>query len=147
MKKIVLFALFLSGAFSATSTRAQSSAHRHANSSDSIELVKAKVKIKVVVLSAEAKRENVVRNQGFEGFTVSDAKAGERIFFADRRTKKIYEISGLPLEWRPFSDLEWRGGDTLIFDRWANPHHGAHYEIDAKTRKLKKAGIFNDAGE
>jgi hypothetical protein len=146
LKKIVLFALFLSGAFSATSARAQSGAHRHAKSSDSMELVRAEVKIKVAVLSARAKRENLVSNQGFEAFTVSDAKAGERIFFVDRSTKKIYEISGLPLEWRPFSDLEWRGG-TLIFDRWANPHHGAHYEIDAKTRKLTKARIFNDADE
>lgn len=147
LKKIILFALFLSGAISATSTRAQSGAHRHPRSSDSTALVKAEVKIAVVALSAKAKRENVVRNRSFESFTVSDEKLGERIFFTERRTKKIYEIRGLPLEWRPFSDLEWRGDGTLIFDRRANPHHGAHYEIDAKIKKLTKARIFNDADE
>ena len=62
----------------------------------------------------------------YTAFTVS---AGEyRLFVRDRRRGRVYEVRGIPLGYRPLSDLTWRGGH-LFFDRWSQPHHGIHYEV------------------
>lgn len=135
------------GVCAAYSVKAQSgaAAHRHAKSGDTTNTIKYGLKITQTRLSVKAQRQNIVRSRNYEAFTVLNEKSGkERIFFADRRTGKIYEIRGVPLAWRQFSDLQWQGNRTLVFDRWANPTYGAHYEIDARTRKLKKALVFTE---
>src|SRR6266446_8291385 len=56
-------------------------------------------------LEAGMKREILItdRSRKYDAFTVS----GTRLLVAERRSGKIFEIRGLPLEWRPFSDLIW----------------------------------------
>jgi hypothetical protein len=94
------------------------------------------------VLAAGTKKENLVtsRSREFDAFTVS----GTRLFLAERRTGKIFEIRGLPLEWRPFSDLIWADRRTLMFDRWSQPHYGVHYAVDVVSRRLVAAVPFPD---
>jgi len=93
-------------------------------------------------LEAGMKKENLVksRNRKYEAFTVSDT----RLLVADRQTAKVFEIRGLPMEWRPFSDLAWVNNQTLVFDRWSQPHYGVHYEVNVKQKKLIKAVPFPD---
>ena len=80
------------------------------------------------------------RNKKYEAFTV----AGTRLFVLERATGKILEIRGLPLEWRPFSELFWADNQTLIFDRWSQPHYGVHYAVNLKSGKLVVAVPFPD---
>lgn len=139
----VLFMCVACCLFSITAS-AQRKAHRHRLSGDAIDLVADEIKfVEVGALDKNLKRENLVRNRNYESFSVDDEKGHSHIFFADRKTKKIYEIRGIPLEYRPFSDLVWLGAHTLAFDRWANPHYGAHYEFDVKEKKLKRAVMFS----
>jgi len=93
-------------------------------------------------LDADLKRENLVtsRDKKHDAFTISDT----RLFVMENETKKILEIKGLPLEWRPFSDLSWKNNQTLMFDRWSQPHYGVHYSVNIKTRKLIVAAPFGD---
>jgi len=93
-------------------------------------------------LVAKAQKENVItnRNRTYEAFTVS----GTRLFVVERRTKKNFEIHGLPLEWRPFSDLVWKNRYLLVFDRWSQPHYGVHYVVDVKSKRLVTAATFPD---
>lgn len=93
-------------------------------------------------LEAGVKKENLTtsRNRKYEAFTV----AGTRLFVAERGTGKIFEIRGLPLEWRPFSDLNWADYQTLVFDRWSQPHYGVHYAVNVKSRKLLVVAPFRD---
>jgi hypothetical protein len=88
-------------------------------------------------LEADMKRENRItdRRQKYEAFTVS----GTRLFVTERRSGKTFEIRGLPLEWRPFSDLIWANDHLLMFDRWSQPHYGVHYAVNVKTRRLVAA--------
>ena len=73
-----------------------------------------------VSLEAGVKKESVRTNRTrrLDAFTVS----GTRLFVADRIAGEVLEIRGLPLEWRPFSDLIWANDRTLMFDRWSQPH-------------------------
>jgi hypothetical protein len=64
-----------------------------------------------------------------------------KIFVQDTEQDIVYEIQGIPLEYRPFSDLEW-SGDRLIFDRLSQPHYGIHYEVDVEKKKLVVAEAF-----
>jgi len=93
-------------------------------------------------LEAGLEKENLITNRTskYEAFTVS----GTRLFVAEQGMGKIFEICGLPLEWRPFSDLMWADNKTLIFDRWSQPHYGVHYAVNVKTRKLLVAAPFPD---
>jgi hypothetical protein len=95
-----------------------------------------------VSLDAGVKKENRIksRNRRYEAFTVAD----NRLLVSDRTTGKVFEIRGLPMEWRPFSDLAWVNNQTLIFDRWSQPHYGVHYVIDVKRKELIKAIPFPD---
>lgn len=89
-------------------------------------------------------RENVTtnRNRTFRAFTM-EADDGFRIFIQDMRRRKTYEIRDATLPYRPFSDLVWVG-DTLIFDRWSQPHYGFHYAADARRRAMILACPFPD---
>jgi hypothetical protein len=93
-------------------------------------------------LETGIEKENVVtnRNRNYEAFTVS----GSRLFVADKTTKKVFEIRGLPLEWRPFSNLTWANNQTLMFDRWSQPHYGVHYAVNVKNKRLVAAVPFPD---
>jgi len=93
-------------------------------------------------LEVGLKKENLVksRNRGYEAFTISDT----RLLVSDQSTGKVFEIKGLPMEWRPFSDLAWLNNQTLVFDRWSQPHYGVHYEVNVKLEKLIRAVPFPD---
>jgi hypothetical protein len=80
------------------------------------------------------------RNRKYDAFTVSLT----RIFVAERRTGKTIEIRGLPLEWRPFSNLTWVDNRILMFDRWSQPHFGVHYAVNVEGRNLVAAVPFPD---
>ena len=88
------------------------------------------------------KRENLVTNRSrtYDAFTVS----GTRLFVSERKTRKIFEARGLPLEWRPFSDLAWKDDQTLVFDRWSQPHYGVHYALNVRSKSLVSAAPFAD---
>jgi len=59
-------------------------------------------------------------------------------------TGKIYEIEGIPLEYRPISDLFWVNDRYLAFNRWSQPHHGMHYVVDVIKKKLIVAIPFSE---
>ena len=86
----------------------------------------------------ESLRTNRIKK--YDAFTVD----GTRLFVAERKTGKIFEIRGLPLEWRPFSDLIWADNRTLMFDRWSQPHYGIHYAVNVEGRRLVAAVPFPD---
>ena len=93
-------------------------------------------------LEPDTKKEDLVgsRSGNYDAFTVS----GTRLFVTDKHAGKIFEITGLPLEWRPFSDLIWADSRTLMFDRWSQPHYAVHYALNAETRQLVAAVPFPD---
>lgn len=93
-------------------------------------------------LEADLKKEKLrtSRNRKYDAFTVS----GNRLFVVERPTRKIFEIRGLPFEWRPFSNLTWADNQTLMFDRWSQPHYGVHYAVNVNSRKLLIAAPFPD---
>ncbi len=47
-----------------------------------------------------------------------------------------HPIQGLPLTWRPFSDLAWVRGDVLTFERWSQPVCGVYYAVDVGKGEL-----------
>lgn len=146
-RKNLLPLLFITAVFSLSSvlpTWAQSAAHRHDGARETnipeIEVVEDKPNVK-------AEHGQFARRGNYESFSAYEEEKGYRIFFTDRLTKKNYEIRGVGLQWRPFSDLRWKNTRVLLFDCWANPNHGTHYEFDAKERKLKKVLIFREDDE
>jgi hypothetical protein len=118
-------------------------AHRHEGKLDSM-LAEIKKDFSIVEtrLEKDAALENTVKNKNrtFEAFTV----AGARIFVKDLKSGKIFELKGLPFEWRDFSDLVWSDNQTLMFDRWVQPHYGNHYAVNIVKRKLIEAAPFPD---
>jgi hypothetical protein len=91
------------------------------------------------------RRRNVVTTSAghFRAFTVCDPAlcqgegcCQERLFVEDLGQGRTYEIQGLPLTWRPFSDLAWFRGDVLTFERWAQPAYGVYYAVDVGEGEL-----------
>ena len=127
----------------AQQSKALPKAHRHfgVDKSDTGEQI-PEFSMVETTLEANTKKENVVtsRNRTYEAFTVDRT----RLFIAERSTGKVFEIRGLPLEWRPFSDLTWANDHTLMFDRWSQPHYGLHYSVDMKAKRLTAAVPFPD---
>lgn len=105
----------------------------------------ADFKIAQISVDPDLKRENIVINQDktFQAFSTCD-EAACRIFFEELSTGQVYEIQGLPLSYRPFSDLVWISSDILVFDRWSQPHYGIHYAVDVNKKKLLLASPFPD---
>ncbi|HVQ38720.1 MAG TPA: hypothetical protein VMS31_14375 [Pyrinomonadaceae bacterium] len=93
-------------------------------------------------LEAGIKKEDLQtdRSRKYDAFT-SD---GTRLFVTERGQGRTFEIRGLPLEWRPFSNLTWANNQTLMFDRWSQPHYGVHYSVNVKSRTLIAAAPFPD---
>ncbi len=117
--------------------------HRHPGRMDSmLKEITPGFSMTETSIEKDAKKENLVFNKSrtLEAFTV----AGSRIFIKQRKTGKIFELKGLPFEWRDFSDLVWSNNQTLMFDRWVEPHYGNHYAVNAVTKKLLDATPFPD---
>ena len=125
-------------------TMAQSSAgaHRHPTGADMLAEIAAGVTFVRVDSRKIADRENICRSKGrrYIAFTTSGER--ERLFITDTRHKIIMEVRGIPLEFRPFSDLRWTTQNRLKFDRWSQPHHGMHYELDVTNKRLVVAYAF-----
>jgi hypothetical protein len=123
-------------------------AHRHSKLADVQKELASEVEIKEILFEIAPKKEQVIRSadRRFEAFTVSPEgdSTGYRIFFVEKATGIIYEVRGLPLPHRPFSDLVWNNNRTLVFDRWSQPHYGIHYAVDVINRKLVTASAFPD---
>lgn len=119
-----------------------SQAHRHIGLGKTASMDIPEFSMVETSLEASVKKESLVktRNRQYEAFTISDT----RLLVSDRTTGKVFEIKGLPMEWRPFSDLAWVNNQTLVFDRWSQPHYGVHYEINVKLKKLIRAVPFPD---
>lgn len=119
-----------------------SQAHRHIRIGKSAGMDIPEFSMVETSLEAGTEKENLIksRNRKYDAFTVS----GTRLLVSDRTTGKVFEIRGLPMEWRPFSDLAWANNQTLIFDRWSQPHYGVHYEVNVKLKKLIRAVPFPD---
>jgi hypothetical protein len=126
-----------------TQSRKSSSAglHRHERANKSIAVDIPEFSMNEVSLEP-AKKDNLVisKNKKYEAFTVE----GTRLFVLERRTRRLLQITGLPLEWRPFSDLTWADNQTLMFDRWSEPHYGVHYKVNVLSRKLLVVAPFAD---
>lgn len=119
-----------------------SQAHRHIGIGKTAPVEIPEFSMIEISLEAGVKKENRTksRDRRYEAFTVSDT----RLMVADRQTAKVFEIRGLPMEWRPFSDLAWVNSQTLVFDRWSQPHYGVHYEVNVTRKKLIRAVPFPD---
>ena len=129
------------GVFSQTKRQLPKS-HRHIGIEKSSGAEITEFSMTETSLEAGMEMENVIRNRNrsYEAFTVS----GSRLFVADKTNKKVFEIRGLPLEWRPFSNLIWANNQTLMFDRWSQPHYGVHYAVDVRNKRLVAAVPFPD---
>ena len=128
---------------SSQSSKASSpKSHRHFRVGNSVGVGIPEFSMAETSLDAGMKKENLRTNRSkkYDAFTVS----GTRLFVAERKTGKIFEIRGLPLEWRPFSDLIWADHRTLMFDRWSQPHYGIHYAVNIEGRTLVAAVPFPD---
>jgi hypothetical protein len=91
-----------------------------------------------------SEQQDVVVNpeQDTRAFIVSDGQ--DRLFIEELETNQLYELQGPLLSWRPISGLTWLNNDVLAFDQWSNPHHGVHYEINIRERKLILVSIITD---
>jgi len=122
--------------------------HHHLRLSDVREQVQPDVEIAEVILDRSVSKQNIVQSRDgrHEAFTSHhpNQSATFRVHFRERGTRKVYEVRGLPLPHRPFSDLAWANNRTLIFDRWSQPHYGIHYAIDVRRKKLVRASAFPD---
>jgi hypothetical protein len=127
----------------AQSPNTASKAHRHLGTTQSVAVDIPEFSIAETSIEPDFKKEKLVtsRNKKYDAFTVDET----RLFVTERGTKKVFEIKGLPMEWRPFSDLSWVDNQTLMFDRWSQPHHGVHYVVNVKTRKLLVVSPFGDS--
>ena len=85
---------------------------------------------------------HITKNPNLKYIAFTANTGSERIFIQEIETDKVYEIQGIPLPYRPFSNLEW-SGQRLMFDRRSQPHYGIHYEIDVTSKKLVAAYAFN----
>jgi hypothetical protein len=154
-KSIILSAALLFGSLSgevATTARAAAQAsreaHRHPALGDVRGEVVPDVEFAEVTLEKGVSKENLARSRDgrYEAFTSShpDQSPSFRIYFVERVTGKVYEVRGLPLPHRPFSDLVWANNRVLVFDRWSQPHYGIHYAVNVRGKKLVRASAFPD---
>lgn len=140
----LLLILFNQGGSASVAAQVQKAGHQHRARADMLTELRSSVSLVRVAPLKEGERENVctTRNRRFTAYTVS--LETERLFIKDNRYKIVYELQGIPLEYRPFSDLKWSSQNSLQFDRWSQPHHGMHYELDIGQKKLVRAYAFPD---
>jgi hypothetical protein len=105
----------------------------------------AEFKMVKVSIPPDLVRDNITVNsiRTFGAFTICDPElcqdgdcCQDRIFIENIHTSQIYEIQGLPLRWRPFSNLAWVTDHILTVDRWSQPHYGIRYTIDVVEMKI-----------
>ncbi len=69
---------------------------------------------------------------------------GGRVCLQEVQTGKQYELLGVPLPYRPISDLIWLDDTLLTFDRWSQPHYGIHYVVNARRLQVLLSTPFPD---
>lgn len=47
-----------------------------------------------------------------------------------------YELQGIFLSWRPYSNLNWVDDNTLEVEQWTNPNYGTRYHINVAEQKI-----------
>lgn len=97
-----------------------------------------------VSLNSDLQYQNITLNKSrtLRAFTACDGDC--RIFFENLATQQIFEIQGLPLSYRPFSNLVWISDVILTFDRWSQPYYGIHYVVNIDIQELLLAVPFHD---
>jgi hypothetical protein len=78
------------------------------------------------------------RDGRFRAMVRADRRGQDVLMVRDERSGEILVVSGLPFA-RPIDDVAWDGADRLVFDQWPQPHHGVHYEMDVRIRRLSAA--------
>lgn len=124
-------------------TRSVPRSHRHpAIEASAIQDSVPELSFADTTLGATVVREQIAtdRRRRYDAFTVDRT----HLFVRHRRTHRVLEVRGLPLEWRPFSDLTWTPDGTLLVDRWSSPHYAMHYAFDVAQRRLIAAQAFHD---
>lgn len=71
-------------------------------------------------------------------------KEGDRLYLQEVQTGNQYEVCGIPLPYRPLSDLVWLDDHLLAFDKWSQPHHGVHFVVDVQRLRLVLSTPFPD---
>lgn len=98
----------------------------------------------IVETTTEFKRNETSTNvdSSFEAFTADNS---QRLLIEDLVSHQAYEIQGIPLSSRPFTNLVWQTNNVLIFDRWSTPHYGMRYTVDFLKKRLVSARPFTNA--
>lgn len=134
---------FIDGDFSVY-LQANNPNHRHQSRVDMLSELASEVSFTRVDASKAAKRESICRSRDKRFIAYTTSEETERLFVNDTRTRTVYEIKGIPLPYRPLSDLHWKDRYRLEFDRWSQPHYGVHYEFEVLRKKLVVAYGFPD---
>jgi hypothetical protein len=102
-------------------------------------------KIEEASIKPEMQADEVVVNPAQTLRAFSSCKRTCHIYFEDSSAGKVYEIQ-MPsfLPGRPFSSLVWVTDEVLVFDQWTQPHHGVHYAVNVREKKLVLASPFPD---
>lgn len=103
----------------------------------------AKFKMAEVSVEPNGERESSTVNQEmtFQAFFACDQ--GCRVLVEELATGQTHELQAPSFApWRPSSDPVWVTNDILVFDQWMQPHHGVHYAVDVRARKLILASPF-----
>jgi hypothetical protein len=119
-------------------------AHKHQSRVDMLSEIASEVSFTRADASGAAKRQDICRSRDKRFIAYTTSEGTERLFVHDTRTRTVYEIKGIPLAYRPLSDLHWKERYRLEFDRWSQPHYGVHYELDVLRKKLVAAYGFPD---
>jgi len=77
-------------------------------------------------------------------YIVQSKEGWDVVVVEELRSGKVFQVEGIPLPWRPISDLCWASNRYLCFDRWSQPHYGLHYVVDVETMKLVHIAPFPD---
>jgi hypothetical protein len=118
--------------------------HKHSSRADMLSEIAPEVSILRVEPLQTVARENFCKTKDKRFIAYTTSAGSERLFINDTRKRVVYEVRGLPMEHRPFSDLRWSTQQRLEFDRWSQPHHGMHYELDMRRRRLVVVYAFPD---
>jgi hypothetical protein len=113
--------------------------HRHAGAGESVGADIPEFSMVETSLRGRHEKGNLTtsRNRKYEAFTVS----GTRLLWLTRNGKILVVVC---LWVASVSDLSWADYQTLVFDRWSQPHYGVHYAVNVKSRKLLVVAPFRD---
>jgi hypothetical protein len=122
--------------------------HHHSvdvtDSSQSLEI--SDFAIATIEIDSALQRESMIENASgtWQAFIIPNEQGHQRLYVEDLTNHIIYEIQGIPLPWRNFTDLVWVSDDILVFDQWSQPHHGVHYAVNIREQVLLIAAPFSD---